>query len=85
MRVLLHGTGCFAEAFSESSHDTLLLAQSDELTSASRISVHEKMAATIAREERAQSSEILWRELAFAVYMLWWAHHSDSDLCCLLP
>jgi hypothetical protein len=43
MRVLLHGTGCFAEAFSESSHDTLLLAQSDGFTSASRISAHEKM------------------------------------------
>jgi hypothetical protein len=54
---------------SQSLHDPLLLAQSDELTSASRISVHEKMTHTIVREERSQSSEIRGRELAFAVYV----------------
>jgi hypothetical protein len=70
---------------SQSLHDTLLFAQSDELALAARTSVHEKMARAIAREERSQSSEIRGRELAFAVYMLWWAHHPDSDLCCLLP
>jgi hypothetical protein len=70
---------------SQSLHDTLLLAQSDELASAARMSVHEKMARTIAREERGQVSEIRGRELAFVVHMLWWAHHPDSDLCCLLP
>jgi hypothetical protein len=54
---------------SQSLHDTLLHAQSDGLTSASRISVHEKMALTIALEaEKSQSSEIRGRELAFAVY-----------------
>jgi hypothetical protein len=54
---------------SQSLHDTLLLAQSDELASAARISVHKKMARTIAREERNQSSGIRGRELAFEVYI----------------
>jgi hypothetical protein len=39
------------------------------LASAARTSVHEKMARTIAREERGQVSEIRERELAFAVYI----------------
>jgi hypothetical protein len=55
---------------SQSLHDTLLLAQSDELASAASISVHETMARTIAREERSQSPEIRERELAFAVYIV---------------
>jgi hypothetical protein len=54
---------------SQSLHDTLLLVPGDELASAARMSVHEKMAHTTAREERSQSSEIRGRELALVVYM----------------
>jgi hypothetical protein len=54
---------------SQSLHDTLLLVPGNELASMATITVHEKMACTIAWEERSQSSEIRGRELALVVYM----------------